>query len=639
MEKLLCRPIQLGTMTLKNRIVMPPMVVRYATDDGFITDRSVGYYEARARGGAGLIIQEATFIHLQGQILANEPAIYDDRYIPGLSLVAQAIHRHGAKAAIQLVHGGRTAFFRIPGGVPIAPSPIPAPSYPMPKEMSLSDIDEVINAFAQAAYRARQAGYDGVEIHGAHGYLIDQFISPVSNKRTDAYGGGVENRAHLLGEVIGAVKEAVGRGFPVWCRINGREFGVEGGETLEDAKRVAQLAEKAGASAIHVSAAGPTSPLNYTQTVFTPGVIADLAAGIKTAVSIPVIAVGRMTPELGEKLLRESKADLIAFGRALFADPELPSKVCAGKTETIRPCILCFRCRDGLRSPEAGMRCSVNAALGKEKTYEIGQASKPKKVLVIGGGPAGMEAARVAGLRGHQVTLWEKEASLGGQLRVASVAPYKDRIGALPQYYTEELKRLGIMVKLNKKATPKPLTQFAPEAVVLATGAKPILPKIPGLNKADHVSAVDVLWGRAKVKGEKVVVIGGELVACEVAEYLAGKGKKVTLVRRGPEIAQRIGVSLRSFVLRRLKELGITALTGVTYHEANEKGLVITTKEGERKLLEADTIVIAAGAEPEKRLYQAIKDKVPEVKLVGDAVTPRNIAEAISDGYMAGLSI
>ncbi|MFH0847443.1 MAG: FAD-dependent oxidoreductase [Chloroflexota bacterium] len=637
MEKLLCQPFSLGGMNLRNRIVMPPMVVRFATDDGFITDRSVAYYGARAKGGAGLIIQEATFVRPDGQILANEPAIYDDRFIPGLRRVTEAIHRHGAKAAVQLIHGGRTAFFGIPG-VPIGPSPVAAPGYSVPKEMSLTDIGEVIDTFARAAYRARQAGYDAVEIHGAHGYLIDQFISPIANRRGDAYGGSVANRARLLVEVIGAVREALGRSFPVWCRINGREFGTEGGETLEDAREVARLAEKAGACAIHVSATGPAVPLNYPQLVFSPGLISDLAAGIKTAVDVPIIAVGSMTPDFAEKLLREGKADLIAFGRALFADPELPNKVCSGGTKDVRPCILCFHCRDGLRlRAERRVCCAVNAAMGKEKAYEIVKTDKAKRVLVVGGGPAGLESARVVALRGHQVTLWEKESRLGGQLNVASVAPYKGRIEALPRYYARELKNLGVTVKLGKKGTPGQVVQFAPEVLVLATGAKPIVPKIRGLSKAYRVSAVDVLWGRAEVKGERVVIIGGEQVACEVAMYLSGRGKRVTMVRRGPEMAARAG-GLGRFVLNRLKAEGVTMLTGVTYREANEKGLVVTTKEGE-KLLEADTIVLAAGAEPEKGLYEKVKDKVAEVKLVGDAVTPRNIADAISDGYQAGLSI
>lgn len=399
MDRLLCQPITMGGMVLKNRMVMPPMVVRYGTADGYITDRSIAYYEARARGGAGLIIQEGTYVHQRGRVLANGLGISDDKFIPGLSKLTQAVHRHDAKIAIQLVHGGGAAY--VPGlsrlaravyrrGAKMAKqlvhrsrpaylptyttyirrlalSPIGAMGRVVPRGMTRVEITKVTEYFAEAAVRAKRAGYDGVEVHAAHGYLVDQFISPVSNPRNDEYGGSIENRARFLVQIIAAIREATGYGFPVWCRINGKEFGVQGGETLEDAKEVARMAANAGAVAIHVSAYGPASPINLTTSVFTPAVIADLAAGIKAAVSVPVIAVGKMTPEAGEELLSEGKADLIAFGRALLADPELPNKVCEDRLGEIRPCIQCFRCdHDMLSNSAKGVGCSVNASMGKE---------------------------------------------------------------------------------------------------------------------------------------------------------------------------------------------------------------------------------------------------------------------------------
>ena len=638
MKKLLCQPFTMGSMALKNRMVMPPMVVRYATDDGYITDRSISYYEARARGGIGLIIQEATYVHPEGRIIANEPGISDDKFIPRLSDLVRAVNRHGAKIAIQLVHTGRLAY--LPAGVQgLAPSPIAATGYAMPKEMNSDEIAEVIKYFAEAAVRAKRAGYDGIEVHGAHNYLIDQFISPASNHRKDEYGGSVENRARFLVQVIEAVKEATGNDFPVWCRINGREFGVPGGETLEDAKKIARLAENAGAVAIHVSAFGPTSLINLTTPIFIPAIIADLAAGIKSAVGAPVIAVGRMTPEAGEELLSQGKADLIGFGRAIFADSEIADKVCEGRQEEIRPCILCFRCRDDLRfNPVIGIGCSVNAAMGKEAFCQITKASKSKKVLVVGGGPAGMEAARVTASRGHQVSLWEKELSLGGQLKAACAAPHKDSIGALVPYFVAELKNLGVKVKLGMEATPEMIIQFAPDALVVATGGMAVAPEIPGLEKLCPVQAVDVLFGKSKI-GNNVVVMGGELVASEVAEFLATNGKKVTMVRRGPEMAQKVSPSLRGFLLERLKNAGISMLNGVTYDRATEEGLVITTKDGERKTIEADTVVLAVGAVSEQRLYQEVKGRVAEIYLIGDSVSPRRIGEAITEGFQTGLAI
>jgi 2,4-dienoyl-CoA reductase-like NADH-dependent reductase (Old Yellow Enzyme family)/thioredoxin reductase len=638
MFKLLCQPFELGSMTLKNRMVMPPMVVSYATLDGYTTDRNIAYYEARAKGGAGLIIQEATYIHPLGQILGNEQGISDDKYIPGLKKLTQAIHRYGAKIAVQLIHGGRAAY--LPEGVqPLGPSPIAAPGKALPKELTVGEIAEIVQYFAEAAVRAKQAGYDGIEIHAAHNYLIDQFISPASNHRNDKYGGSVENRTRFLVEIIRTVRESVGDGFPVWCRMNGKEYGVKGGETLGDAKKVARLAQKAGAIAIHVSAAGPASPINMTAPVFTPALIAKLAAGIKASVQVPVIAVGRMTPEAGEELLSQGKADLIAFGRALLADPELPNKVCAGHPEQIRHCILCFRCRqDLLAKPAPGVGCGINITTGHETSFQITDTGKSKRVLVVGGGPAGMEAARVAASRGHHVILWEKESELGGQLKAASSAPHKDRVGATIPYYLNELKRLGVEVKTTIEVTPAKIIESAADAVVIATGAKPSVPQIPGLENANPVQAIDVLVGKVKV-GENVVIIGGELVASEVAEFMAAQGKKVTMLRRGKEIAQKVNPVLRGSLLERLKKAGVKMLTGVSYQKATAQSLVITTKEGKKQTLNADTIILAAGAVPEKTLYADLKDKLAEIYHIGDSVSPRNLRDAIDEGFKAGLKI
>jgi len=281
MPELLCKSFKVGKVELKNRMVMPPMVTRYATADGFATRRTVGYYTARAKGGIGLIIVEATYVHEKGPILSNEIGLSDDKFIPGLKELADSVHKYGTKIAVQLVHGGRMTAVSLGGVQPVAPSPIAALGCDTPREITVPEIKAITRAFAGAAVRAKKAGFDGVEIHGAHGYLIDQFISPLSNRRTDAYGGNIENRARFLVEVIKAVKDAVGSDFPVWCRINGKEYGAPGGETLEDAKKVALLAEAAGAAMIHVSAAGPANPANITTAVFQPAVLADLAAGVK----------------------------------------------------------------------------------------------------------------------------------------------------------------------------------------------------------------------------------------------------------------------------------------------------------------------------------------------------------------------
>jgi len=626
-------------MGLRNRIVMPAMLTRYGSEEGYVTERTKNYYEARARGGAGLIIEEATYVHLRGKSFPNQLGISDDKFIPDLSQLVQTIHRHGAKAAIQLFHGGRTAKSALSLMQPVAPSPLASLGGEVPKELTVDEIAEIVAYFAEAALRAKKAGFDGVEIHGAHSFLIDQFLSRASNKRQDVYGGDLPKRARFLIEVIKAVREAVGRGYPVWCRLNGKEYGIDEGTSLEEAQEIAQMAQDASADAIHVSAAGPKAPIVLTSPTFVPAIIADLAEGIKKVVTVPVIAVGRITPEAAESILAEGKADLVAIGKGLLADPELPGKVASGRLDDITPCIVCFECRDDVVSPTVvGVRCQVNAALGREEEYKILPAKKPRKVLVVGGGPGGMEAARVAALRGHKVTLWEKEPRLGGQLIQAAIPPQKDRIARLTIYLQTQLKKLDVEVELGKEATTTMIEEFKPEVVVLATGVKPLVPEIPGMNPAHVVQAGDVLEGKVET-GDRVVVIGGEVVGCETAEFLAEKGKKVTVTRRSPEMALGVGRTLRAFFLGRLLEKGVTLIPEIKYNEVTSNGVVVTTKEGEKKTIEADTVVLAAGAIPEKKLYQGIKGKVPEIHCIGDCVAPRTIRDAIAEGYRIGLEI
>ena len=638
-EKLL-KPIRIGQIELKNRIVMPAMGTNLGTRDGFVTERLKDYYEVRARGGVGLIIVEATYVVLVGKTATNLMGISDDKFISGLSEVAEVIHRHGAKAALQLQHGGRLSVSWVTGIQPVAPSAIPLRGYDNPKELTLVEIEQLPREYAKAAQRAKEAGFDGLEIHAAGGYLLCSFLSAASNKRQDAYGGELKNRARLLLEIIRAVKEAVGEDFPVWYRASAQELGVRDGITLEEAMEVAQMAQSAGADAINVYASGGW---NYTFPSMgsPPGILVPLAQSVKKVVNIPVMTVGKITPEAGERALKEGKADLIGMGRALIADPELPLKVVSGRLEDVNPCICCLHCLGKVISYvdkvslNGEISCVVNPALGREKEYELREAKKRKKVIVVGGGPGGMETARVAAMRGHAVTLYEKGDRLGGQLLLAVLPPEKDEIGDLVNYLSTQVRKLGVRVELGREVTPELISEQRPDAVVLATGVLLLVPEIPGMEKAKVITAERALTDESRV-GESVVVLGGGLVGCETADFLAERGRKVTVVEMLDKLVPGMMTIPRRILLDKLTKRDVRGLTSVKGESVTEEGLVIVKENGEREMVEADTIILAMGSRSNQRLYDALKEKVPEIHLVGDCVKPRRIMDAIAEGSYVG---
>jgi 2,4-dienoyl-CoA reductase-like NADH-dependent reductase (Old Yellow Enzyme family)/thioredoxin reductase len=585
-----------------------------------------------------MIIVEASAVDSNAVMLPGMICNYDDEFIPLLKRYADTIKKHGAKAVIQLAHGGGAVSSFISGKTPVAPSPIaPRPGGEIPKELTIPEIKEIVKRFGEAALRAKKAGFDGVELHGAHAYLFVQFFTPAFNKRTDEYGGSLENRARFYMEVFRSIRDKVGPDFPVWSRINARHFNLENGITLDDSKKLVKMMEEVGASAVNVSCYGIGKD-NFINCTNIPGGLAYFAEAIKKETNLPVIAIGMMTPEAGERVLEEGKADLIAFARGFLCDPEIPNKAKDGKTEDIVPCLGCLRCLQEMIFKLNPLMCSVNASLGREKEFKIKPAEKKKKVMVVGSGPAGIEASRVAALRGHDVTLYEREKELGGQIRQASIPPGKERFKAYLEYLRTQAKKHGIKIQIGVEVTADLVEKEKPDAVVIATGGIPFLPEISGMDMSRIVTAGDVLLGKVKT-GKKVLVIGGGLVGCETAHHLMDKGKKITITEILDAMATQKIPFVREAFLEELEKNGVELLTGVAYKEVTDKGIILIDNKGEKRMIEADTIILAAGAKSDDKLFEQIKGKIKEVYKAGDCVEPRQIGEAVEEGMRIGMSL
>ncbi|MFH1486978.1 MAG: FAD-dependent oxidoreductase, partial [Chloroflexota bacterium] len=582
----LFEPGVIGKMELKNRLAMAPMGTHAWDSEGNVTDRMIDYYVERAKGGVGLIIACSSAILPESR--ADRVSTYDDRFIPGLRRLSRAIQENGAKAAMQVVHHGRLLSYlrhhvvRPEEVEAISASPVPNASDGVaPREASKEDLARIVQGFAEAARRIKDAGFDAVEIHGAHGYLITQFLSPLTNRRTDEYGGTVEKRARFACEVIAAARKKLGRAFPISFRVSGSDF-LPGGISLEDTMRQAPMFVEAGADALHISAsASESTHWQFLCYLFPDGATAHLAEAVRKVAKVPVIAVGKIgNPALAEQILAEGKADFVAMGRALLADPYLPSKAREGKADEIRRCIYCNNCM-GLEGnppmvmPE-GRRCTVNPSLLREREFALKLAPEAKRVMVIGGGLAGMEAARVAAERGHRVSLCEKDDTLGGQWRIATQQERKETFVTLIDDLRRGLEKAGVGVFLGKEATAELVKNERPDAVVIATGAVPRSLDVPGTSGDNVVQAVDVLIGKAKV-GQRVVVVGGRAVGMETALSLAKKGKMVSLVtmhrlgENGKEMERNIFRTLRDGLI----EHGVYLYPDSTVREIREDGVYV----------------------------------------------------------------
>lgn len=637
----LFEPGMIGKLPIKNRIVMAAMGIgALAEPDGRFSQRAIDYYAARARGGTGLIVTGAAATReieqLQYAPLGTE-LIIDSKFCIGrLSEMADVVHDYGAKVAVQMNPG----FGRMVGqeiirrGEPVSPSSMPCFFNPgvMTRALTVEEIERLVKAFHFAAEAMRTAGVDAMELNCHGGYLPEQFMTALWNKRTDKYGGSLENRLRFVVEIIQSVKRGAGADFPVIVKLC-LMHGIEGGRTIEEGLEIAKKLEAAGVSALEIDAGSYetwylTKPTTYSQ----PGSLVELAEMVKKTVSIPVIAIGKLNfPVLAEQVLQDGKADFIALGRALLADPEWPNKVREGRLEDIRPCIGDHEGCSGRIAQGKYIGCVVNPVTGMEREFDITLAEKKKTVLVVGGGPGGLEAARVAAQRGHRVMLWEKSDALGGSLIPAAIPGFKQDYRYLIDYLVTQSRKAGVEIELEKEATPELVQKLKPNTVILATGSVPFIPEIPGVKKDNVITAIDLLLGRKKA-GKRVVVIGGGNVGCEIALYLAQQGKSVTVVVRSV-VLRNMHIANRTHLLKLLSDAGVRLLPETSTLEITDKGVAIAGKYGKRSVLEADTVVLALGARPKRELFDALKDRMPEVYDIGDCVEPRKVMNAIWEGF------
>jgi 2,4-dienoyl-CoA reductase-like NADH-dependent reductase (Old Yellow Enzyme family)/thioredoxin reductase len=644
--KHLFEPFKFRTFEVKNRIVMPPMAIYIPGSEGFVKERLLDYYEARARGGVGYIVVNATVIsEPSGGSHPNQTRITDDKFIPGFKKLVDMIHSYDVPTVLQVYHSGRQRYGIVAGLPTLSPSGIPDPVRKDPaRAITVEEIQDLVEEYAQGARRAQEAGFDGVEIHCAHGYLLSGFLSPFQNKRTDEYGGDVWGRTRIVREILARTRQVVGEDMLLQIRVNGHDY-VNGGNTLEDAKEITKILVGAGAEAVHVSAGmAPSGQYTFLPAAIPQGYNVYLAEGIKEAVGedVPVIAVGAIDdPVFAEKVLDRGKVDLVAIGRALFADAELPNKAREGRLAEIRPCL---RCSKSAGVWPEDMRCTVNAAVGQEKVFEekMLPTDDPRDVLVIGAGPAGLEAARIAAIRGHSVTLMDRSEQIGGKVLVAMIPPNKDNQKQWLDYYEHELARLRVQVELGREVTVEDVEARAPDVVIVATGGKPLLPdSIKGLDNPNVVTSDDVLQGKVRV-GDNVAIIGGSSMGVETAEFiLRQEGKGVLVVEMMHDILLDISHDAELAQLDKLakKDFRYTASTMVTAIEAQNGNVALRVKRyGQEDVLGGfDTVVMAVGVAPNNGLGLALKQKLDNVYLIGDCEGPGDYRKAVHDA--AGVAI
>ena len=634
-------PVQIGTVTVPNRFVVSPMGNNLANTDGTLSDRSLSYYQARAKGGFGLITIESTVVYREAKGGPRKPCLFSDDTVESFRRVAYACHAYGAKVSIQLQHAGPEGNSALTGYPLKAASAMPASAgREIPEAVSNEEVYRIIECYGDAARRAQQAGIDMVEVHCAHGYLVSTFISQRTNNRTDEFGGCFENRMRLPRLIIENIRRKTGGNLPILCRINACDE-VEGGQSVQDAAAVAAyLEQECGVDALHVTRAVHL----HDEFMWAPGVThggfnADLVTEIKRAVSVPVIAVGRFTePQYAELLVKQGRADLIAFGRQSIADPELPAKARNGQLETLSPCIGCLLgCVPNMFAGKP-ITCAVNPCVGRE--CELSPAPEKKRVTVVGGGPGGLYAAWACAVRGHQVTLVEKASGLGGNFRIAAYPTGKGQLTEAIRSMIVKCQQAGVDLRCGVEAEEMLLCSLAPDAIILATGSTPLILPIPGLSDCGYVTAQDMLDGKAQM-GKSVLVVGGGMVGCEAAEYLAERGHQVAVIEMKDVIAADVTPENRRYMFENFEENHVLLRPGAKVTQFYTDGVDYALADGSTGSLRGyDNIVLAMGSRSNTALKDTAEKVAGQVLVIGEAAkAPGNAVLATGDALEAALQI
>ena len=639
----LFQPIRIGSLEIKNRFVMPAMDSGTTTEDHRFSRQSVAYFAARAAGGFGLIIPEYMAISPYGIGNSKEAALWDDEYIDSLRVLTDEVHKKGAKIFAQLHHSGMMCVEKNTGVQPAGPSAIAATNYlERVREYSNQEVYELIEAYAQGALRAKKSGFDGVEIHAAHHYLLAQFLSDFTNKRVDEFGGSYTNRFRIVDCIIRRVRELCGKDYPQILRISAEEF-LEGGNHPEDAFIYCRMAQQSGVNAIHLSTGTGMGGNIVAPYYYRPGFNVEYSERLKKMIDIPVITVGRINdPAMAEQIVATGRADMISLGRQSVCDPEFPNKAREGRTDEIFQCTGCMqRCyyTKGCEESDTGISCMMNPFSGKEDRWKILPAEQKKKIVIIGAGPGGLEAAWILAKRGHKVEVYEKNSTAGGTFRLAMVPPFKQDFGKAIFVFETLLKKFGGRIHYDTEVTEETLAQLQADELILATGCQPLIPAIPGLNENRIKTANGILGGKDIISGKKVLVIGGGLVGCETAEFLNLYHNEITIIDMMPKLAKDCVGRVRSVLLERLKKSGACMMTDVRVTEILKDG-VRAERLGEELILDGyDELVLSLGARSYNPLEEAAKKYFTKVHVIGDAARARDAKYAIYEGARLALEL